>query len=46
MKKVLRFIYDGKWIIEPVPNEEKLIIKTLDFNRVLEERQNFDPSGY
>lgn len=37
---------DGEWIIEPVINKEGLIIETLDFNRVLEERQNFDPVGH
>lgn len=37
---------DGKWIVEPLVNEEKLIIADLDFNRVLEERQNFDPAGH
>jgi nitrilase len=37
---------DGEWIIEPVLNTEGLIIKTIDFNRVLEERQNFDPVGH
>lgn len=37
---------DGEWIVEPVLYEEKLIIAELDFNRVLEERQNFDPSGH
>ncbi len=37
---------DGEWIIEPVINEESIIIETLDFNRVLEERQNFDPVGH
>lgn len=37
---------DGEWIIEPVLNKEGLIIKTIDFNRVLEERQNFDPAGH
>jgi nitrilase len=37
---------DGKWILEPVANKEGLLIKTLDFNRVLEERQNFDPVGH
>ena len=37
---------DGEWIIEPVLHEEKLIIETLDFKRVLEERQNFDPVGH
>ncbi|WGD33607.1 carbon-nitrogen hydrolase family protein [Olleya sp. YS] len=37
---------DGEWIIEPVIHEEGLITTTLDFNRVLEERQNFDPVGH
>ena len=37
---------DGQWIIEPVLNKEGLIIETIDFNRVLEERQNFDPVGH
>lgn len=37
---------DGKWILEPVPMKEGLLIQTLDFNRVLEERQNFDAVGH
>jgi len=37
---------DGEWIIEPVPLEEGNIVQTLDFNKVLEERQNFDPVGH
>ncbi len=37
---------DGKWIVEPVVNNEILIIETLDFNKVLEERQNFDSVGH
>lgn len=37
---------DGEWIVEPVLNKEGLIYKTIDFNRVLEERQNFDPVGH
>jgi nitrilase len=37
---------DGKWIIEPVTSQEKLLITTIDFRRILEERQNFDPSGH
>ena len=37
---------DGEWIIRPVVNKEELIIGTIDFNKVLEERQNFDPSGH
>ena len=36
---------DGEWIIEPVLNKEGLIYQTIDFNRVLEERQNFDSVG-
>jgi nitrilase len=37
---------DGEWLVEPVLNKEGLIIQTIDFNRVLEERQNFDPVGH
>lgn len=37
---------NGEWIIEPVINKEGLIIQTIDFNRVYEERQNFDPVGH
>ena len=37
---------DGEWVVEPVVEKEKLIIQTIDFNRVLEERQNFDPAGH
>jgi len=37
---------DGEWIIEPVLNKEGLIVETLNFNKVLEERQNFDVSGH
>ena len=37
---------DGEWIIEPVLHKEGLIIQTIDFNRVLEERQNFDVVGH
>lgn len=37
---------DGEWMVAPVINKEGLIIETLDFNRVLEERQNFDPVGH
>lgn len=36
---------DGEWMIEPVLNKEGLIYQTIDFNRVLEERQNFDSVG-
>ncbi|MDH7447978.1 carbon-nitrogen hydrolase family protein [Aquimarina sp. 2201CG14-23] len=37
---------DGEWILEPVLHKEGLLIETLDFNRVLQERQNFDPVGH
>ncbi len=37
---------DGKWIIEPVIDEECLITSVLNFNKVLEERQNFDVAGH
>ncbi|WP_299260496.1 carbon-nitrogen hydrolase family protein [uncultured Aquimarina sp.] len=37
---------DGEWILEPVLNKEGLLMETLDFNRVLQERQNFDPVGH
>lgn len=37
---------DGEWIVEPVLHREGLIIQSIDFNRVLEERQNFDPVGH
>ena len=37
---------DGKWVLEPAANFEGILTETLDFNRVLEERQNFDPVGH
>ena len=37
---------NGEWLVEPVLHKEGLIIETLDFNKVLEERQNFDPVGH
>lgn len=37
---------DGEWIVEPIINKEGLIIQTIDFNHVYEERQNFDPVGH
>jgi nitrilase len=37
---------DGEWIIEPIINKEGLFVKSIDFNRVYEERQNFDPVGH
>ena len=37
---------DGQWILEPQMGAESLRYAELDFNRVLEERQNFDPVGH
>ena len=37
---------DGTWVIKPFVGKEKLIIETIDINRVYEERQNFDPIGH
>lgn len=37
---------DGEWILEPVVGKEGLFTAELDFNRVLEERQNLDISGH
>lgn len=36
----------GNWIIEPIVNKEGLFTAELDFNRVLEERQNLDVCGH
>ncbi len=37
---------DGEWVIAPAGSEETLLTATLDFRRVLQERQNFDPAGH
>ena len=37
---------DGEWVVAPVVNKEDIIMATIDFNKVLEERQNFDPVGH
>lgn len=37
---------DGEWIVEPIINKEGVFYQTIDFNRVLEERQNFDAVGH
>lgn len=37
---------DGEWVIPPIINEEGVFVKTIHFNRVLEERQNFDAVGH
>ncbi len=37
---------DGSWLIEPVVGREAIEVVTIDHAKVLEERQNFDPSGH
>lgn len=37
---------DGKWIVEPFINEEKLVVTTIDHQHIREERHNFDPAGH
>jgi len=37
---------DGEWVVEPVVNEERLILADLDHQRIRQERQNFDPAGH
>jgi nitrilase len=37
---------DGEWIVAPVTNKEGLIIAEIDYQKVLEERQNFDCVGH
>ena len=37
---------DGTWLVEPVADEERLIVATIDHRRVREERQNFDAAGH
>lgn len=37
---------DGEWIMEPITYKEGIFYQTLDFNKVLQERQNFDPVGH
>ncbi|MEM9001646.1 MAG: carbon-nitrogen hydrolase family protein [Bacteroidota bacterium] len=37
---------DGEWLLEPVVDYEGVLYHVLDFNRVYEEHQNFDPVGH
>jgi len=37
---------DGQWLVAPIIEQEGLIISQIDFNRVLEERHNFDIAGH
>jgi len=37
---------DGEWLVPPIVDQQGLIFGTLKFDRVLQERQNFDPVGH
>jgi len=37
---------DGSWIIAPTSEREVLLVGQIDYDMVLRERQNFDPSGH
>ena len=37
---------DGSWVCEPVANQERLMVATIDHAMVRVERQNFDPAGH
>jgi len=37
---------DGEWVVEPCAEEEKLLVATIDHQRIRAERQNFDPAGH
>ena len=37
---------DGEFIISPLKNKEELLVAEINIQSVLQERQNFDPSGH
>lgn len=37
---------DGRWVVEPVSGEEKLVTAEIDLAVLRGERQNFDPAGH
>jgi len=37
---------DGRWLVEPVARERRLVVADLDIAAVARERQNFDPAGH
>jgi nitrilase len=37
---------DANWIIEPQENTEGIFTAEIDYARIREERQNFDPAGH
>jgi nitrilase len=37
---------DGTWLVEPFVEMEKLVVATIDYQKIREERHNFDPAGH
>src|SRR6266542_2204974 len=37
---------DGSWLVEPVADQERLVVVDIDASAVRESRHNFDPSGH
>jgi nitrilase len=37
---------DGRWVVQPVADEERLVVADVDLAQVRAERQNFDPTGH
>ncbi len=37
---------DGTWLVEPVLDDERLVVAELDMAMVARERHNFDPTGH
>jgi nitrilase len=37
---------DGSWLVEPVADEERLVVADIDLEAVRAARQNFDPTGH
>ena len=37
---------NGEWLVSPVADKEEIILAELNYIKVLEERQNFDPTGH
>ena len=37
---------DGEWVLPPQINTETIFVNTLEFSKILQERQNFDPVGH
>jgi len=37
---------DGSWVVEPVTDEERLVVADIDLAAVRAARQNFDPTGH